>query len=83
MPIRLEFKNYRLNRARPENRTGDNRNNIMEKMHIEPGPVADPEVRGAPRKAWHAPAVRWLDVRETRNGFGGASDGGPTGTSVS
>jgi hypothetical protein len=55
----------------------------MEKMHIEPGPVADIEVRVAPRKAWHAPAVRWLDVRETRNGFTGMTDGGANGTSIS
>lgn len=55
----------------------------MEKMHIEPGPAADLEVREAPRKAWHAPAVRWLDVRETRNGVVGLTDGGPNGTSIS
>lgn len=55
----------------------------MEKMHTESGSVADLEVRAAPRKAWHAPAVRWLDVRETQNGMSGSFDGGGSGTSAS
>lgn len=55
----------------------------MEKMHTEQSSVADLEVHEAPRKAWHAPAVRWLDVRETRLGVSGLTDGGPNGTSIS
>jgi len=55
----------------------------MEKIHTEPGSVADLEVHAAPRKTWHAPAVRWLDVRETQNGLGGTTDGGGTSNPAS
>lgn len=55
----------------------------MEKMHTEQSSVADLEVREAPRKAWHAPCVRWLDVRETQSGISGSSDGGGSGSPVS
>lgn len=53
----------------------------MEKMHTEPSSVADLEVHATPRKAWHAPAVRWLDVRKTQSGWGGALDGNPSSSS--
>lgn len=37
----------------------------------------------SPVKLWHAPAVRWLDVRETRHGISGSNDGGTSGSFLS
>lgn len=35
------------------------------------------------RKAWHAPEVRWLDVRETKHTSSTSNDLGPSGASLS
>lgn len=35
------------------------------------------------RKAWHAPEVRWLDVRETKHQLSTSNDLGPSGSSLS
>lgn len=42
-----------------------------------------PDPQEQPRKAWHAPVIRWLDVRETHHGLSGGYDGGTSGSSVS
>ncbi len=56
----------------------------MEPMHTENQAAADVDSGEAPRKAWHAPSVRWLDVHErTQLGVAGASDGGSSGNSIS
>lgn len=66
-----------------ENHRTKNRENNMEQLHTDNLTALNIETREAPRKAWHAPAVRWLDVRETQHGFGGFSDGGSSGSSLS
>lgn len=35
------------------------------------------------RKPWHAPAVRWLDVRDTKHSTGTSNDTGASGASLS
>lgn len=53
----------------------------MNEMHIETR--CPPGTQEDFRKAWHAPAVRWLDPRDAQSGSGGHSDGGPNGHSAS